>query len=220
MRIVLALAALALSAASNALSFDDIKLWAGTGGNEAALVVDWNDGQANESLVWGYRWDGDANGEDMLRAIVQADPNLYVKVSGHGAFGSALFGVGYDRDGGGLSLTTGESFVDRVVTIPVNDWSHADGGNPADPADRYREGWYTGYWAYYVADTDGTYPMTWGYSGLGMSGRKLQNGSWDGWSYDDFSGTANLDAPTPVPEPASLVAVALGFGTLARRRRK
>ena len=40
----------------------DIQLWAGTGANEAAMVIDWNDGKSDESLVWGYRWDGSATG--------------------------------------------------------------------------------------------------------------------------------------------------------------
>ena len=47
-------------------SFDDINYWVGEGENEAALVIDWNDAKAPQSLVWGYRWSDTATGEDML----------------------------------------------------------------------------------------------------------------------------------------------------------
>lgn len=212
MRSFFALAALCLAAVSNALGFSDITNWTGSGANEAGLVIDWQDGRG--STLWGYRWDGTASGEDMLRAIVASDSNLYIKVSTTTPYGVALFGIGYDRDGGGLALSSGEPFVNR--TIEVDGYDSADGATAVDPADQYREGWYTGYWSYWVSEDPSP---TWGYSGYGMTGRTLQNGSWDGWSYDDFSGAGGPPA-NPVPEPASLLAIGLGVATFARRRRR
>lgn len=220
-RILAGFLSFALAAVSHALSFSDIQNWTGSGGNEAAMVVDWYDGKQPESLVWGYRWNGTATGEDMLRAIVASDPHLYVKVSDQTPYGVALFGIGYDTDGNGLSLDSGETFTNRTI---VADYSHADGAHAVDPADHYQEGWYSGYWSYYVAETDGTIPggADWQYSGAGMSGRILQNGSCDGWAYDAaFSGvTPENPTPAAVPEPDSLATLGLGLLALRRRRRQ
>ena len=41
------------------VDLDDLNYW-GTGSNRSALVVDWNDGKTNETLAWGFRWDGPA----------------------------------------------------------------------------------------------------------------------------------------------------------------
>ena len=49
--------------------FSTISNWVGTGSNQAALVVDFHNGQAGDSVVFGYRWDGTASGEDMLKAL-------------------------------------------------------------------------------------------------------------------------------------------------------
>ena len=68
--------------ARSAISFTDIRLWAGTapgeGTSQAALVVDFHDGQPG--LVWGYRWPAQESrtGQDMLAAILGADPGLAV----------------------------------------------------------------------------------------------------------------------------------------------
>ena len=64
------------------IDFSDIKVWVGTGSNQAAFVVDWNNGSTTESLAWGYRWEGAATGEDMIRAIAGANVGLYATV-GH-----------------------------------------------------------------------------------------------------------------------------------------
>jgi hypothetical protein len=55
-------------------SFDDITFWVGSGSQSSALAIDWVEGNADESLVWGYRYDGSKTSEDKLRAILAADP--------------------------------------------------------------------------------------------------------------------------------------------------
>lgn len=194
------------------VTFEDIQYWVGSGANEAAFVVDWNAGPAPQSLVWGYRWDGAATGEDMLTAIVTADPNLYVKVSGFGGgLGVALFGVGYDRDGDGFGLTDGTVFSDGIANTAAS-----DGETALDSDDSYVEGWFSaGFWSYWLSE-DGT---TWGFSGTGMSGRTLTDGSWDGWSFAPSFGSSAPSTPTPaIPEPATLVLLGVGMGIAFRRR--
>ncbi len=63
------------------VSLDDIEYWVGEGSNRAGLVIDWQDGITPQSIMWGYRWDGTATGEDMLNAIVASDTRLSGDVS-------------------------------------------------------------------------------------------------------------------------------------------
>ncbi len=215
----------ALSLSTNeasAATFSDIKFWVGNGSNQAALVIDWNDGKSPESLIWGYRWDGTATGENMLTAIVQADPKLYATYSTTfgGGLGTALFGLGYDTDGDGFSTTPALVFNNSIAVLTdgqVNDFR-----SPADSDDHYFEGWWSGYWSYWLGGEDDS--PAWGYSGVGMSSRILSNGSWDGWSaLPGFMGDAPSEPiPATIPEPASVI---LALATvvmlsIARRPRK
>ena len=191
-------------------TFDDIQYWIGTGANEAAFVVDWNDWLEPQSLAWGYRWDGTATGEDMLMEIVTTDPDLFAKISEPGGFGVALYGLGYDLEHDGFALSDGTVFTNGLaITDP------ADGANALDPADHYREGWFSeGYWSYWLS-ADGA---DWNYSGTGMSGRTLTNGAWDGWSWAPrFDATAPSEPVAAVPEPAALSILVLGIIVVARR---
>jgi hypothetical protein len=215
--------AVALSAlpSAAALSFNDVQFWAGTGANRAALVIDFNDAKAPESLVWGYRWNGAATGEDMFRSIVEADPRLYAKRKAF-SFGTANLGIGYDTNGNGFSISDGTAF-DPITGIAAGDENHADGATPTDPADHYREGWNTGFFDYYTTDTNPYGGGTWTESQVGAGSRNLVDGSWDGLSFaPGFAGTTP-DEPTAaaVPEPTSgLLALTGGvLLTLSRTRR-
>ncbi len=180
------------------VSFDDIQFWAGTGPNRAGLVIDWNDGADPQSLVWGYKWDGSATGEDMLLAIAGvttitgaststvygADPSLSAELTDWG-WGKSLDRLAYDN----------------------GTFNHDESG----------WGWY--YWV----STDGT---SWTVSGGGMAGRTLTNGNWDGWSYEvgapwppSNHPSEPVPAPAPIPEPSALSLLALGGLALLRRRR-
>ena len=74
-------------------TFDDIDFWVGEGENRAALVIRWNDGKKPDGLVWGYRWDGNATGADMLEAIATSDPRLTILLQ-KTASGKIVGGIG------------------------------------------------------------------------------------------------------------------------------
>ena len=76
-------------------TFDDIQYWVGNGSNKAALVIEWHDGNRPDAKVWGYRWDGEATGHDMIVAIAQADPRLVLLTQYTGWMGYTIDGIGY-----------------------------------------------------------------------------------------------------------------------------
>src|SRR5215475_91590 len=101
------MAVLAVLAADRApaISLDDVQLWAGSGTNRAAVVVEWNSPElfnnssvpapiASKTMAWGYRFNGTATGAQMLNAVLAADPKLYVIETNF----SGLFvtGIGYN----------------------------------------------------------------------------------------------------------------------------
>jgi hypothetical protein len=211
--IVLFIALTPTVSASGSFSFDDIEFWVGEGFNEAALVIDFNDGIEPVSLAWGYRFNGETTGEDMILDIVHADPLLYGKVTEPGEFGISVFGLGYDLDADGFALDDGTVFEDGLFVGPP-----ADGTMSLDPDDHYREGWFTdGFWGYYLG-IDPYDGGSWESAMSGPSDRVLSDGDWDGWSWQpNFEGTPP-DEPVPaVPAPAALwLMVGLEF---VRRRR-
>ncbi|HEX2474405.1 MAG TPA: hypothetical protein VHK01_06660, partial [Lacipirellulaceae bacterium] len=88
--------------AQTPFSFDDIQFWVGSGANRAAVAIDWHENTIEPpALVWGYRWDGIAHGNDMLTAIVAADPRFFAKLGGTRSDPNAVYGLGYDADGDG-----------------------------------------------------------------------------------------------------------------------
>lgn len=84
--------------AGAAVDFDAIQHWAGSGSNRAALVIQFNDGKGDVAYVWGYRWDGIATGEDMLRTVARSSQCLTPLVQYTGSMGSTLDGVGFSAN--------------------------------------------------------------------------------------------------------------------------
>lgn len=201
-----------------AQTFDNIDFWVGSGSNEAALVIDWNDGKTSESLVWGYRWDGTATGEDMFHAIVTSDDRLFANVSTAfgGGLGTALYGLGYDLDDdGNFGVSPSLTFGSGGYSVD----SPSDGRTPTDPADHWQEGWFSdGYWSYWVGGENAS--PSWGFSSLGMSSRVLADGSWDGWSYAAGFSSSAPSTPDAAQIPAPAAPLMLGLGGLICSRRR
>jgi hypothetical protein len=184
-----------LASAGTVASFDDIEFWIGTGGQRAAMVVDWDDStSSDESLAWGYRWTGTATGGDMLQAILEADNRLFAKLN---ASSTQVFGFGYDQNNDQqFAISDGSTFNASGITFGgVPDPPFAPGtASSSDAADHYAEGWYTGFWHYSVSISSaggGASPFgAWSASNLGLAGRTLSDGDWDGWAF-----TPDTDPP-------------------------
>lgn len=87
-----------LGAYAKPVEFDKIRHWAGSGEKSAALLIQFNDGKQDVAYVWGYRWDGTASGEDMMRAVCASSKSLAALVQYTGSMGSTLNGVGLSKD--------------------------------------------------------------------------------------------------------------------------
>ncbi len=181
---------------TNTVRFSDITQWVGTGDNQAAVAIVWNDGLASDTLVWGYRFSGNATGEDMLKAVVNADPRLYA-VSQSGQYGTFVSGIGYDLNN---DARTG-IYMNGNLIHNAGGWyvtSDASATQPQDAADHFHGGYDSAsgkYFAYLVADGEGAFAS----SQTGASGRTLQNGSRDIWVYQTFSDAFALGAYNVAP---------------------
>jgi len=168
-------------------SLEDIPFWVGSGANRAAVVIDWDDTDAtDESLVWGYRWDGTATGEDMLLTVLESDTRLFAKLGFPGTLGTSLFGLGYDLDDDStFDISDGTVFdSDGIAFIAgvLND-SVVPAATATDPEDLYAEGFFTGFWHYGLSSGNPYDGGSWASSGTGLSGRTLADGDWDSLAF-------------------------------------
>jgi hypothetical protein len=183
-------------------SFDDVEFWVGSGDNRAVVVIDWfKDSTDEPALVWGFRWDGAATGQTMLNAIVAADPRLFAKSEGHGALGSAIYGLGYDDSDGEFALDDDTVFDELGFAASPGP---ADLGMAVDAGDLYREGWFLGFWHYGQSVGNPYAGGSWQAAQMGMTGRTLNDGDWDSWVYtESFSAMPFAQNPVAAEPPAS-----------------
>lgn len=215
-------------------TFDMIKNWTGEGENKAALVIQWNYDDEPAALVFGYRWTGQATGADMLKAVVKNNPRLYALMQYTNVSsptdpngGYTLNGIGWDVDDDGdiALIDTGKG--NQVYESEDGFFEHPRGYKPGqggssdydygnwkarDTDDMWGAGWYSSYWSYWVKDNA---KDKFSYSSWGVSGRVLENGSWDGWNF--AKGVMSSDwksfvaAPLPIPADAKTVFVNEGL---------
>lgn len=171
---------------STGIDFSKIERWAGEGDCKAALAIKWADGQNDgKTLVWGYRWKSTETktGEDLIRAIVKADPALYMMAT-QASWGFYIGAFGYDVDGDRhVTLTTMEDEIyprNGVFDIPSSEfettastkWGESDAWNTPSG--------YTDYWGYYTAEKASDAIV---YSNVGASGRNLTDGCVDAYVF-------------------------------------
>ncbi len=181
-------------------SFDDIQFWVGTGAKRAAVAIDWYENQTEPpALVWGYRWDGIAHGDDMLTAVVAADPRLFAKLGGSRNDPDAVYGIGYDADGDGEFAIDDDTVFDAegfAFTSP------ADLATTTNTADYYAEGWFTGFWHYGAASANPFDGAAWSDIAAGMAARELTVGAWDSWTFSPtFNFASFAENPIAAPPP-------------------
>ncbi len=213
-------------------SLDSIKNWSGEGSKRAGLIIQWNTGRDKVALAFGYRFDGSPTGIDMLRCVVENNPQLYGLFqrtnvsSGNEKYGYTINGIGWDANCSGLPVsiidtgngnevyTSYTGFFDHPrgcsesVSYPDYDY---DNWRAADEGDLWQAGWYQGYWSYWLKDGDSNFS----YSGVGASGRTLSDGSWDGWNYQPdmqmYDWMPIVAVPSLVPEGYTEVFISGGI---------
>lgn len=185
--------------ADGTFTMDMIENWSGEGANRAAFVVQWNAESETSALVWGFRWDGEATGETMARAIAASDPRFFIMTETGTAYGSPVSGFGYDvNKSGDFSITKDGVTLspDENGVIFSSSYGY-DGWTCTDPEDYWQSGWYQGYWSYWLKSNDSD---AWGYSGTGITGRKLTDGCWDGWNFSVNMSPQSWKPLAPAPK--------------------
>jgi hypothetical protein len=227
--------------------FSDLLFWAGSGTNQAALVLyfdvpSYGDGGSPAAIAWGYRWDGAKTQADMLFSLAGAitvsgtspspptpqpgsDPRLAVDVSYYdfsGLTGYLITALRYDQVG----LPNPWQQTERVMdnTTPPPEAGFVDIA-PYEAFSGLGTAWPTGGSFGLIADT-------------GISDTMLGNGGWYGFVealyevqdnqgepvYIGFPGTLTFAQPVAaVPEPSGIVLLGCGgaiAGVMAWRRRR
>lgn len=199
-------------------SLDDIEVWVGEGANRTGFVIDFaGDSDADAAYAWGFRWDGEATGEDLLRALV-ADAGVYARMGEAGEFGVPLYGLGYDANQDGVfAISDGAVFTDGIaLTDP------SDGAAAVTDGDFYAEGWFSnGFWSYATSTGDPFAGGEWSNANVGISQATLADGRWDALVFDvAFAGATvpqNVQAAVPEPGTFALAVVVAGGFWLCRR---
>jgi hypothetical protein len=203
----------------------------GSGANVSAFVVDWNNGSPSEVIGWAYRWDTAPTMETMMADIAAAGGSkLFMRWDSDAGFGAFLFGLGYQNGVtpfGVINAVDGEGdpavadFVAGVWNIntgPGFDAPAAFTGVAANAGDFYAEGYS---WSSYVAGSAPDFttsvsqssffaPSNWTATSLGISSVTLVNEGWYGFG--------NGRVPLTIPEPSSLLLLAMGGVFFLHRR--
>lgn len=176
----------AKAVASTGIDFSKIERWAGEGDCKAALAINWADGQNDgKTLVWGYRWNkGETKtGEDLIRAVVKADPALYMMAT-QASWGFYIGAFGYDADGDRyvtLTNMNGEIYPrNGMFDIPSSEFETSASTKWGDGDSWNSPSGYTDFWGYYTAEKASDALV---FSNVGTSGRNLTDGCVDAYVF-------------------------------------
>ncbi len=219
--ILAGLAACATAEAATVATTSDLLYVVGSGANLATLVIDFNDGSTIDSFAWGFRWDGEASGADMLLAITAADQRISLVSFGNGDSGFFFSSLSYND---GTTTHSGNSGTFNTFPDDYVSWGYYLSGGFADgPLGSPNS----------VSGGGSTLPTSWtsaptgaAAESFGVTGRLLTNGAWDVWSFgangEDFSHLAppSGSPAAAVPEPASGLLALGGLAVMLRRKRR
>lgn len=223
--VVLLVGLASMPARADLTTIDDVSglvLWAGSGTNSAAFVLQFSGTQSPTSIAWGYRWSGTATMQAMADAIAgtttlvngaPVPPGLDSRLMIAGtkySFGVFLSAITYDQ----IGLPPGWSQSARQIA----DAYFTDGTYPV---------------LYTKADAGGAWlgegemqSMTFAYSLVGASDIELTSGGWYGFVQSNGAETFPFAKPVAaVPEPSGVailtcgLAGAAGLAWLRRRSR-
>lgn len=176
----------AKAVASTGIDFSKIERWAGEGDCKAALAIKWADEQNDgKTLVWGYRWKSSEKktGEDLIRAVVKADPALYMMAT-QTSWGFYIGAFGYDADGDRhVTLTTMKDEIyprNGVFDIPSSEFETSASTKWGDGDSWNSPSGYTDFWGYYTAEKASDALV---FSNVGTSGRNLTDGCVDAYVF-------------------------------------
>ena len=89
-------------AVARSFRMDNIRFWLGSGTNECAIVIDFNDGSVEEcSFAWGYRWNGTAPSVRAILDEITAKDSRLKMFASTSEYGSFIDAFAYDADGDG-----------------------------------------------------------------------------------------------------------------------
>lgn len=228
-------------------NFTDILFWSGSGTNQAALVLYFNDptygdGGSPAAIAWGYRWDGVRTQADMLLSLAGqitvsgsapsppspqpgSDPRLAVDVTyfnASGLTGYLVTSLRYDQVGLPSPWQQVERVMDNTTPPPENGFVDIA---PYEALSGAGNGWPAAGNFGLIADT-------------GISQTTLANGNWYGFvealyevqtiedqvNYIGFPTSSTFTQPVAaVPEPSGVALLACGgavVGAMAWRRRR
>lgn len=177
---------------ASAFTFDDIHFWVGEGKNRCAVVIDWSQGYGEGTLVWGYRWNGDAtcptNLVEVMRRIAAEDPRLQMGVQKMMPTSDDLYFFGYD----------------------VNDchprWNMTDGSSSDPEAYALVEDslYYTVWWAFYGPMNGPSLPTDeQTLSGKSATDSIPQDGDWFVFSWGSPFDENWMETPVTFNEPTA-----------------
>lgn len=119
------------------VDWDRIIHWTGSGNKRAAIGIQFNDGWATETYVWGYRWDGDApTARDILHAIAAEGTGLYILEQQTSAAPDRYTLAGMAFASGGMVLNDIYFDFQGALDDPKLNYNYFAGNGPGDDMPR------------------------------------------------------------------------------------